>query len=100
MKPLRISIHAEAGDFAENKEVAKRLRETLIIPALQAGRDVIFDFAGVSGATQSFIHALISDPIRKFRDVAYENMYYEHVDNTIKEIIGIVYRYLQESLED
>lgn len=100
MKEIRIEILKQTGDFAENKEVAKQLREMVINPSLKKGKAVVFDFAGVGGATQSFIHALISDPIRKYRDVAYENLYYENTEDTIKEIISIVYRYLQESIED
>lgn len=100
MKKVIISMSELAGTFAENKEVAKKLRIDIILPSLLLNKDVIFDFSGVTGATQSFIHALISEPIRKFRDTAYENLYYDNANDNIREIISIVYRYMQESLSE
>lgn len=93
-------MHILVGDFAENKDIAKTLRLKEIIPALSKGEEVILDFDGVSGATQSFIHALISDPIREYRSIAFEKLAYKNVNDNIREIISIVYRYMQESLED
>ena len=88
-----------AGDFAENKDVAKDLRVTKIMPALADGKEVVLDFSGVSGTTQSFIHALISEPIRQFRDVALEKMHHKNCSNVVKEVIKTVYEYMQESLD-
>src|SRR3990167_6118973 len=93
-----IKIRKITGDFAENKDSAKKLRIEEIMPALSKGDEIILDFDGVSGATQSFIHALISDPIRKLKDVAFDNLIYQNTNNDIREIISIVYRYMQESL--
>lgn len=93
-----INMRKLAGDFAENKDIAKKLRIEKIMPALSKGDEVILDFNGVSGATQSFIHALISDPIRELRDVAFDNLAYKNSNDDIREIISIVYRYMQESL--
>lgn len=94
-----INIRKIAGDFAENKDIAKKLRLEEIMPALSKGDEIILDFDSVSGATQSFIHALISDPIREFRDIAFDNLAYQNANNDIREIISIVYRYMQESLD-
>jgi len=87
-----------AGEFAENKDVAKKLRIEKIMPSLSKGNLIVIDFQGMSGATQSFIHALISDPIREYKDVAFNNLLYKHTSDDIKGIISIVYRYMQESL--
>ena len=94
-----IKIQKIAGDFAENKDMAKKLRIEEIMPALSKGEEVILDFNGVDGATQSFIHALISDPIRELKDIAFDNLAYKNANDNIREIISIVYRYMQESLE-
>ena len=82
-----IKIKNFAGDFAENKDVAKNLRITKIIPTLKDEKEVVLDFFGVSGTTQSFIHALISEPIRQFRDVAFEKMHYKNCSDVVKEVI-------------
>ena len=94
-----IKIRPLAGDFAENKEIAKKLRIEQIMPALSKGNEVILDFDGVNGVTQSFIHALLSDPIRQFRDTAYDNLYYKNTNQDVQKIISIVYSYMQESLD-
>lgn len=95
-----IRMHKMVGDFAENKDVAKRLRTKEIIPSLTKGDEVVLDFSGINGATQSFVHALISDPIRKLKDIAFDNLTYKNANVDIREIVSIVYRYMQESLDD
>lgn len=95
-----IRMRKVVSDFAENKDVAKKLRIEEIIPALSKGDEVVLDFIGIKGATQSFIHALISDPIRKFKDIALDKLAYKNANDDIREIISIVYRYMQESLEE
>lgn len=95
-----IRMRKVVSDFAENKDIAKKLRIKEIIPSLSEGDEVVLDFSGIKGATQSFIHALISDPIRKFKDVALDKLAYKNANADIREIISIVYRYMQESLEE
>ena len=94
-----IKMRKITGDFAENKDIAKELRIEKIITALSKGDEIVMDFDGISGATQSFIHALISDPIRELRNVAFDHLVYKNANDDIREIISIVYRYMQESLE-
>ncbi len=94
-----IRMQKQAGEFAENKDVARNLRVREIMPALLKGDEVILDFKGVDGATQSFIHALISDPIRELKDTTFNNLAYKNANDGIREIISIVYRYMQESLD-
>lgn len=95
-----IKIRQLAGSFAENKDIAKKIREEEIMPTLSMRKEIIIDFKDVTGATQSFIHALISDPIRKYKDVAFNNLIYKNANDDIQQIITIVYRYLQESFEN
>ena len=94
-----IKIKNLVVDFAENKDVAKDLRITKIMPTSADGRDIVLDFSGVSGTTQSFIHALISEPIRRFRDVALEKIHYKNCSDVVKEVIKTVSEYMQESLD-
>lgn len=94
-----IKMQKFVGDFAENKDIAKTIRIEKIMRALAKGHEVILNFHGVNGATQSFIHALISEPIREFKDAAFDKLAYKHANDDIREIISIVYRYMQESLD-
>jgi hypothetical protein len=91
-------MHSKIGDFAENKEIAKKLRVESIMPSLSMGDEVILDFDKVDGATQSFIHSLVSEPIRQLGDKTFNNLYFKNTNEDIKKIVTIVYRYMQESL--
>lgn len=84
-------------DFAENKNVAKEIRENILLPTLRKDGAVTFDFSGITGATQSFIHALISDAIRKYPEVFFDNVFFKNVNDETKQIISIVFNYMQQS---
>ncbi len=94
-----ISIFNKAGVFAENKDVAKDIRLKEIIPALENKQEVTLDFEKVDAATQSFIHALISDVLRNYGDTALEHMNFKSCNDTIKKIINIVIDYMQEGMD-
>ncbi len=87
------------GDFAEDKDKAKDLRIKQILPELEKGNNIIIDFEGVNNATQSFIHALISDLIRKKGIDVLDNIEFKNCNETIKTIITIVVNYMQDSIE-
>ena len=92
----RIGIRAHAGAFAENKDVARALRLDEIVPALEKKQEVILDFAGVDATTQSFIHALISDLIRKYGGGVLDRIEFKSCNETVRKIITIVVDYMQE----
>ena len=97
---MKIVIREYAGKFGEDKDAAKRIRQEWIILAIERGEAVTLDFTGMDGVTQSFIHALIAEPVMRFRERAFENLFYLGANDQIAEIISIVYRYIQESFDD
>ena len=76
----RIDIYSLAGVFAENKDIARDLRLNEIIPALERKEDVVLDFEGVEAATQSFVHALISDLLRKHGSEVLDHIEFKSCD--------------------
>lgn len=86
-----------AGSFAENKDVAKRIREDILFPAFEKNEPVIIDFADVESATQSFIHALISEPIRRYGGGVLDNITFKNCNENVRKMIMIVSDYMQES---
>jgi hypothetical protein len=94
---MTIVIKKLAGTFAENKDVARDIRERKIMPALQAEKSIELDFSEVSGATQSFVHALISDAIRQYGDDVFDRITFKHCNAAVREIITTVAEYMQES---
>lgn len=93
-----IIIFDKVGAFAENKDTARDIRVKEIIPALNSGEEVVLDFEKVEAATQSFVHALISDVIRKFGNDALDRMSFKSCVPVVKKIISIVVDYMQEGL--
>lgn len=94
---MEIKIFPLVGGFAENKDVARDIRQQRINPALKNNEDVVLDFENVTSATQSFIHALISEVIREYGAEALDKISFKNCGETIQKIIGIVVDYMQES---
>lgn len=94
---ISINIKDAAGAFAENKDIARNLRVDTLMPALERGELVTIDFNGVKGATQSFIHALISEAFRKYGGKTLDLISFKDCNETVKQIITIVTEYMQEA---
>ena len=94
---ITISLLQVVGSFAENKDLARKIRIEQIIPALDHKEEVILNFEGVDSTTQSFIHALISDLIRNYgAEEVLDKISFQACNDTVREIIGIVTDYMQE----
>ena len=52
------------ADFLEDVEQAALIRKSKLLPAVKEGRWLVLDFTNVRFATQSFVHALIYEPLR------------------------------------
>ena len=90
-----IKLLPETGVFAENKDIARDIRIKDITPLLEKNEEIILDFEGVESATQSFVHALISELIRSFGSEILDNIYFKNCNKSIQEIINIVVDYMQ-----
>lgn len=93
---IEIKLLSKVGTFAENKDVARDIRVSELIPLLENGELVVLDFGGIEGTTQSFIHALISDLIRKFGIEVLDKIMFKNCNENIQKIIKIVVDYMQE----
>jgi len=92
-----IKLFERTGSFAENKDLARDIRLNEIIPALEKGEKIVLDFKNIEGATQSFVHALISDLIRKHGHEVLDKISFKSCNETVQKIIMIVTDYMQES---
>lgn len=93
---IKIKLHPIVGSFAENKDLARNIRIKKIIPALDNKQEVTLDFKGIDSATQSFIHALISNLIRSYGSEVLDKIYFKNCNETIRKVVGIVVDYMQE----
>ncbi len=94
---ITIKLVDIVGSFAENKDLARDIRHQQIVPALERKKAVILDFSGIDSATQSFIHALISELFRDYGDVVLDQISFKNCTPTVQKIIGIVVDYMQQS---
>lgn len=94
---MQIKLFKLVGPFAENKDIARDIRLKKLIPALEKGKTIVLDFENVEGATQSFVHALISDLMRKHGNEVLDKIQFKSCNETVKAIITIVVNYMQES---
>ena len=92
-----IKLLPQTGVFAENKDIARDIRINRIIPALESKKEVVIDFIVINAATQSFVHALISDLISKRGVEVLDKIYFKNCSETVKKMISIVAEYIQES---
>ena len=93
-----IELFALVGNFAENKDLARKVRVEKIIPCLERQEEVTLDFQDVDSATQSFIHALISDLIRRYGVEVLDQLYFKNCSEIVKKIINIVVDYMQDGV--
>lgn len=93
---IEIKLLPIVGSFAENKDLARDIRLKKIIHVLENKQEITLDFDGIDSTTQSFIHALISDLIRKYGIGVLDKIYFKNCNETVTKIINIVVDYMQE----
>lgn len=91
-----IKLIKKVSNFAENKDIAREIRLNNIIPALENNETITLDFKGIEATTQSFIHALLSDVIRKYGGEILDKIFFKNCNDNVKTIIQIVVAYMQE----
>lgn len=93
-----IKMSDQINEYGENKDIAKNIRQNIILPTLEKHEDIVINFEGITGVTQSFIHALLADPIRKYPDEIFDKITFKNCNDMVKVIIETVEEYMQESI--
>lgn len=91
-----IKIYDICGDFAENKDQARVVREKIKSQLSPGDEKVILDFSKVDSTTQSFIHALISEFFQKNGESALELFEFKNCSKPVKSLITTVINYSLE----
>lgn len=95
-----VSICAEVGSFAEDKDKAADIRNNVILPELKKNRPITIDFKNVTLVTQSFIHALISQALREKGEKALKLLIFKNCAPLAKGIVETVVQYVLETVEE
>lgn len=96
MSSQHIRIIEVAGEFAENKDKARYLRENFIKQAMNKGEGMILDFSGVDSTTQSFVHAMLSDVISTHKETALELLEFKGCNGAVRSLVTTVVNYSLE----
>lgn len=91
--PIEVRVRAGTKGFAEDKDEARRLRTDTIMPALGLDRMVIIDFRGVTSSTQSFVHALVGEPLQKFGEAALQRLEFRSCAPQVRSLVELVVDY-------
>jgi hypothetical protein len=89
----RIEIPPGIDGFVEDKDLARELRRSRINPALEAGDEIVLDFANVRVATQSFVHALIGEALTRFGEAALRKIEFRNCSEQLRSVIDLVVTY-------
>lgn len=95
--PVKINMRKLVGVFAEDKDKARDLRQDILQQKIKTGEEIILDFDGVEDATQSFVHALLSELIRDTQGEALDRIYFKNCNETVRKMINIVVDYMTEN---
>ena len=93
MRPLTIRIADLTGNFAENKDKARELREQKVLPAIADGVRVVLDFSEIDSTTQSFVHALVSKVFQDRGEAAFDMMDFKNCNGPVKSLVSTVVNY-------
>jgi len=93
MKDLTIRMADVIGSFAENKDKARSLRETQLLPSLESGNHIILDWKDVDATTQSFVHALISKIFQDRGESAFKLIEFKNCSPPVKSLVATVVNY-------
>lgn len=100
MKHATIKIKPVPGTtLAESKDQARKIREDRLLPAIEAGRHVRLDFSEVTFTTQSFVHALISEAIRRRGEQIFEQLDFHGCTDDVQQIVLTVVDYTMQAHE-
>lgn len=88
-----IKLEPDVGGFAEDKDQARNLRISKVLPALDRGESVVFDFSEVRYATQSYVHALIGEALQKFGEPLLERVEFRGCSPQLQSLIKLVVDY-------
>ena len=83
-------------NFAEDKDIAKAIREDYLKKYITSNEKVILNFNEIDSSTQSFIHALISEIFQKYGETALGLIEFKNCNVAIKSLIATVINYSLE----
>ncbi len=92
MKTL-VEITPSTGEFAEDKDYARELRLSVILPELERSGTIVLDFKNVKYVTQSFVHALVGEALKRFGAEVLEKIDFKNCSPQVRAVVALVVDY-------
>ena len=92
-QPIIIHVKAAIGGFAEDKDEAKRIRVETILPATREQSRVVIDFSEVKYSTQSFVHALLGEVLKRRGESVLDRLEFRSCTPQVKSLVQLVVDY-------
>lgn len=86
---LQVSMCATFGAFLAGGEEANAFRFTQIEPALAEGKQVIFDFEGVTNMNDSFANALFGNLIKTHPELLQGGVEFRNCTPLMRQLVGL-----------
>src|ERR1700675_511680 len=88
-----IRVPGGSTGFAEDKDEARRIRIGNLLPALSKDSSVILDFREIKYATQSFVHALLGEVLKRHGENVLSQIDFKNCTPQLKSLIQLVVDY-------
>ena len=93
MSNKTITISPSAGDLAEDKDRARELRLSAVLPRLEKGDKVVLDFERAKYVTQSFVHALVGEPLKRYGAQVLDRIEFKNCSPQVRSVVAFVVDY-------
>ena len=85
-----LSMRNYFGRYAEDKELAKKIRDEKLLPAIADDKIITIDFEDVISAPHSFLNALLATPIQRLGMKAYKKIKIINASPEIRETADFI----------
>lgn len=90
---VKVRLSGGIAGFAEDKDYARKLRQEKILPTLERGDEIVLDFSLVKYATQSFVHALIGEALKRYGEAVLDRIEFQNCTPQLQSVIELVVDY-------
>lgn len=88
---LYISVRNYFGKYAEDKDLAKKIRDKYILPALEENKTLTLDFEEIISAPHSLLNAMLATPIERLGLAAYKKIKIINAAPEIRETLDFIF---------
>jgi hypothetical protein len=90
-----VQIAPDVSNIAQDKIRAQHIRQMIIMPVLREGKSLTLSFLGVALTTQSYMHALLAEPLRFLGlDNLQSRIHFQGCSSQVTVIIRMVIGYV------